>query len=139
VLNSSYIFSLIVCNMILDCFIHWIISAHENRGGAEIAFNCIQFTCGAGFISFEQNQVVLIAAAQFESSCWISPPRKTMGCKRRVSEKIVISNSTRPAYMNSPQYKRKFFEPQTTGENVCQKKVRVGTGQYFKWMEGFTT
>jgi hypothetical protein len=28
---------------------------------------------------------------------------------------------------------------QTTDSNVYQKKVRVGTVQYFKWIEGFTT
>ncbi len=37
----------------------------------------------------------------------------------------------------SPQLKT--GQPQTTDTNVCQEKVRVGTGQYFYLAEGFAT
>ncbi len=38
--------------------------------------------------------------------------------------------------LNPPPLGNYMFFPQTTETNVCRKKVRVGTGQYIKWIEG---
>ncbi len=56
-----------------------------------------------------------------------------------LSENTIVCSPSRQKLMQeiTSKLQSKCLRPQTTDTYVCQKNVRVGTPQYFEWIEGF--